>query len=122
MFMKPNGWGWAGSVRAVQASAPVDLRERALSIGYEIDPARATDFRHAMNALRTIRYRDGAVFWGLFSDVAKPGRYIEYFMVESWAEHVRQHSRATDEDAPALERARGFPYSSGPTHSITRGP
>ena len=70
-----------------------------------------------MNALRTIRYRDGAVFWGLFSDVDKPGRYIEYFMVESWAEHVRQHSRATDEDAPALERAR-IPYSSGPTHSI----
>jgi hypothetical protein len=85
-----------------------------VSIEYEIDPARATDFRHAMNALRTIRYRDGAVFWGLFSDVAKPGRYIEYFMVESWAEHVRQHSRATDEDAPALERARGFHIRPGP--------
>src|SRR6202047_3938005 len=76
-----------------------------VSIEYEIDPAKATDFRDAMNTLRTIRYRDGAVFWGLFSDVDKPGRYIEYFMVESWAEHVRQHSRATDEDAPALERA-----------------
>jgi MFS family permease len=79
-----------------------------VSIEYEIDPARATDFRHAMNAMRTIRYRDGAVFWGLFSDVAKPSRNIEYFMVESWSEHVRQHSRITDEDAPALERARGF--------------
>jgi predicted MFS family arabinose efflux permease len=85
-----------------------------VSIEYEIDPVRATDFRHAMNVLRTIRYRDGAVFWGLFSDVAKPGRYIEYFMVESWAEHVRQHSRATDEDAPALERARGFHIRPGP--------
>ena len=28
-----------------------------VSIEYEIDPVRATDFRHAMNALRTIRYR-----------------------------------------------------------------
>jgi hypothetical protein len=88
-----------------------------VSIEDEIDPARVIDFRDAMNTLRTIRYRDGAVFWGLFSDVDKPGRYIEYFMVESWAEHVRQHSRATDEDAPALERAR-FPHSSGPTHSV----
>ena len=79
-----------------------------VSVEYEIDPGTATDFRHAMNALRTIRYRDGAVFWGLFSDAAKPSRYIEYFMVESWAEHVRQHSRVTDEDALALERARGF--------------
>ena len=79
-----------------------------VSVEYEIDAATATDFRHAMNALRTIRYRDGAVFWGLFSDAAKPSRYVEYFMVESWAEHLRQHSRVTDEDAPALERARGF--------------
>jgi hypothetical protein len=79
-----------------------------VSVEYEIHPAAATDFRHAMNALRTIRYRDGAVFWGLFSDAAKPSRYVEYFMVESWAEHLRQHSRVTDEDAPALERARRF--------------
>ena len=79
-----------------------------VSVEYEIDPARAKDFEHAMNALRTIRYRDGAVFWGLFSDAAKPSRYVEYFMVESWAEHVRQHSRVTDEDAPVLERARRF--------------
>ena len=97
-----------------------------VSIEYEIDPARATAFRHAMNALRTIRYRDGAVFWGLFSDVAKPSRYIEYFMVESWAEHVRQHSRATDEDAPALEGARRFHIRPGPptvSHQIAaKGP
>src|ERR1700730_19073690 len=79
-----------------------------VSIEYEVDPVRATDSRHAMNALRTIKYRDGAVFWGLFSDVAKPGRYIEYFMVESWAEHLRQHSRTQEEDAPALESARRF--------------
>jgi hypothetical protein len=79
-----------------------------VSIEYEIDPATATDFRHAMTALRTIRYRDGAIFWGLFSDVANPGWHVEYFMVESWAEHLRQHSRVTDEDAPALERARRF--------------
>ena len=49
-----------------------------VSIEYEIDTVRATDFRHTMNAVRTIRYRDGAVFRGLFSDVAMPGRYIEY--------------------------------------------
>jgi hypothetical protein len=41
-------------------------------------------------------------------------------MVESWPENVRQHSRATDEDAPALERAR-IPYSSGPSYRISRG-
>jgi hypothetical protein len=53
-------------------------------------------------------------------DVAKPGRYIEYFMVESWSEHVRQHSRATDQDAPALERAR-ISYSPNASYRIPPG-
>jgi hypothetical protein len=95
-------------VPEVTAEIKPDAGPVMVSIEYEIDPVRATDFRHAMNALRTIRYRDGAVFWGLFSDVAKPERYIEYFMVESWSEHLRQHSRVTDEDSPVLERARRF--------------
>jgi hypothetical protein len=85
-----------------------------VSIEYEIDPARAIDFIDVMNTLRTIRSRDGAVFWGLFSDLDKPGRYIEYFMVESCAEQVRQHSRATDEDAPTFEGARRFHILSSP--------
>jgi MFS family permease len=92
----------------VTAQVELDAGPVMVSTEYEIDPARATDFRHAMKALRTIRYRDGAVFWGLFSDVAEPARYIEYFMVESWSEHLRQHSRVTDEDALALESARRF--------------
>ena len=29
-------------------------------------------------------------------------------MVESWAEHLRQHSRVTDEDAPALDARADF--------------
>jgi hypothetical protein len=62
-----------------------------VSIDYEIDPGQAREFRQAMQALRTIRFRDVAIFWGLFSDAAKPARYVEYFMVESWFEHLRQH-------------------------------
>jgi MFS family permease len=92
----------------VTSEIKLDAGPVMVSVEYEIDPGTATDFRHAMNALRTIRFRDGAVFWGLFSDAAKPSRYVEYFMVESWAEHLRQHSRVTHEDAPALERARRF--------------
>ena len=44
----------------------------------------------------------------MFSNVAKPGRYVEYFIGESWSENVRQDSRPKDEDTPALERARGL--------------
>jgi hypothetical protein len=85
-----------------------DVGPVMVAVEYEIDPVKAPAFRLAMNALRTIRYRDGAVFWGLFTDMAKPERHIEYFMVESWSEHLRQHGRGTDEDRPVFERARSF--------------
>jgi MFS family permease len=90
-----------------------DVGPVMVSMEYEINPAEAEEFRQAMKALRTIRFRDGAVFWGLFSDAEKPARYVEYFMVESWFEHLRQHGRITDEDRPAFERARQFHH--GPT-------
>ena len=95
-----------------------------VTIEFEIDPARAEEFRRAMQALRTIRFRDGALFWGLFSDAERPARYVEYFMVESWFEHLRQHSRATDEDSPAFQRARQFHLGPTPpivSHQIAAG-
>ena len=51
-----------------------------------------------MQLMRRIRRRDGAIRWGLFEDAATPGRYIETFVVESWAEHLRQHERVTISD------------------------
>jgi hypothetical protein len=93
-----------------------DVGPVMVSIEYEINPAQASPFRQAMNALRTIRFRDGAVFWGLFSDTERPARYVEYFMFESWFEHLRQHGRVTGEDSPAFERARQFHV--GPTPPI----
>jgi len=91
-----------------------DVGPVMVSVEYEIDPPKAEEFRLAMNAVRTIRYRDGAVFWGLFSDVARPERHVEYFLVESWSEHLRQHGRITAEDGPAFQRARSFHVRYGP--------
>jgi len=101
-----------------------DVGPVMVSIEYEINPAQASEFRQAMKALRTIRFRDGAVFWGLFSDSENPAWYVEYFMVESWFEHLRQHGRATGEDSPAFERARQFHLGPTPptvSHQIAAG-
>jgi hypothetical protein len=95
-----------------------------VSIEYDINPAQAQEFRKAMQDLRTIRFRDGAIFWGLFSNAEKPARYVEYFMVESWFEHLRQHGRATEEDSPAFQRARQFHLGATPplvSHQIAAG-
>jgi len=32
-----------------------------------------------------------------------PGRYLEYFMEESWLEHLRHHERVTESDRIAQE-------------------
>jgi len=70
-----------------------------VTIEYEIDPARAAEFALVMQRTRRARLRQGALSWGLFRDVAEPGRYIEYFVDETWVEHLRRLERFTAFDA-----------------------
>jgi MFS family permease len=79
-----------------------------VTIEYQVDPARAADFIATLEELSHERRRDGAFAWGLFEDAAEPGRYLEYFMVESWLEHLRQHRRVTGADRDIQERSRAF--------------
>lgn len=85
-----------------------------ITIEYLIDPARAAGFEQASRALREIRRRDGATFWGMFFDAAAPGRFVEYFAVESWLEHLRQHQRFTASDLPIIEQVFSFHIGAAP--------
>ena len=92
-----------------------------VTVEYRIDPARADEFAAAMKNLERVLRRDGALRWGLFADPAEPGRYLETFLVESWAEHLRQHARVTNEDRAIQERVRSFHLGDAPpvvTHLI----
>jgi hypothetical protein len=74
-----------------------------------------------MQDVKRILRRDGAMRWGLFTDTARPGRYLETFLVESWADHMRQHARVTNEDRAAQERTRSFHLGDTPpvvTHLV----
>src|SRR6202044_3874360 len=53
-----------------------------VTVEYLIDPAAGRDFALAMQFMRRLRRRDGAIRWGLFEDSATPGRFIETFVVE----------------------------------------
>ncbi|MFL6335664.1 MAG: MFS transporter [Pyrinomonadaceae bacterium] len=79
-----------------------------VTVEYLIDPARAEEFARVMQDVKRIARRDGATRWGLFADTARPGRYLETFLVESWAEHMRQHARVTNEDRTIQAQARAF--------------
>jgi hypothetical protein len=51
-----------------------------------------------MRPLREVRLRDGAFRCSLFQDLEDPALFRETFLVGSWAEHLRQHQRATLDD------------------------
>jgi len=78
------------------------------TIEYQIDPARATEFRAVMRESRANRLQKGALSWGLFHDVSQPGRYLEYFLDESWADHLRRFDRMTSADLELRERRHAF--------------
>lgn len=46
--------------------------------------------------------------WSLNQDISKENRYVEIFVVASWAEHVRQHERVTVTDIKVEDEARSF--------------
>jgi quinol monooxygenase YgiN len=51
-----------------------------------------------MRRVERTRRRTGAYQWNLFRDLADPDRFLETYLVESWAEHLRQHRRSTESD------------------------
>jgi MFS family permease len=79
-----------------------------VTVEYQIDPARAAEFAEVMQQTRQARLRQGALSWGLFRDANAPGRYVEYFVDETWLEHQRRLERFTAGDAGLRERRLGF--------------
>ena len=58
-----------------------------------------------------IRRRDGAYRWGIYRDTEVADRYLEIFLVNSWSEHLRQHTRQTRADEEVEQRL--YSYVSG---------
>jgi MFS family permease len=79
------------------------------------------EFLIALKDLSKIRKRDGAIQWGVYRDGANPHIFVETFVVESWAEHLRQHQRLTAADIEILDRVRSFHVGDKPpvvTHYV----
>lgn len=91
----------SGELRAERGPAMTTLE-------YDIEPAEALAFVAALRELGRVRRRDGAIAWGLFEDVAKPGRYLEYFIEPSWVEHLRHHERTTGTDRSIQDKVNAF--------------
>lgn len=68
-------------------------------VHYRVPGGERAIFQSLLERLSEQRRRDGASAWGLFEDVADALHLVEWFVVESWAEHLRQHERVTHADA-----------------------
>ena len=71
-------------------------------VRYDVPEAGRAAFLAAMEEVRRVRLRNGAIAWRLLEDIARPDRWIELWAVESWAEHLREETRMGEADRAAL--------------------
>jgi len=79
-----------------------------VTVEYKISPEMEAAFLDAIHEFERIRRRDGATRWGIFYDPEMPGTYLESFLVDSWAEHLRQRDRFTLADREPEDRVLRF--------------
>lgn len=94
-----------------------------VAVEYRINPIDRENFLSAIRHLSGERRRDGAIQWEVFEDATDAGRFVEVFMLASWAEHLRQHSRVTNADKKMQELVNRFQAQDTPkvTHLIAAG-
>lgn len=80
----------------------------SVEVSYSIRPGEAEEFLHAVSQLRAARRRDGATLWRVYRDLGDPTRYVERFIVASWADYLHQRARATLADQELELRVRVF--------------
>jgi MFS family permease len=91
---------------APRFDAPLDRGPVMVTVRYRVAEADRAAFREVMREMERLRRRDGADAWTLYEDPAHPDVMLEVFLVDSWAEHLRQHERPTRSDVAVRERAR----------------
>ncbi|MGO4523353.1 MFS transporter [Microvirga sp. 2MCAF35] len=84
-----------------------------IMITYRILQDDRLAFLTALYRLSEERRRDGAYAWGISESAADPEHIVEWFFVESWAEHMRQHRRISKTDADIQTEARRFHQGPG---------
>jgi MFS family permease len=79
-----------------------------VTVTYVVPQHDIERFANAMRAVEKHRRRTGAYRWGVFRDLAYPDEFVETFVVQSWAEHLRQHHRITVTSQAILEDVRSY--------------
>ncbi|HNW01011.1 MAG TPA: MFS transporter [Burkholderiaceae bacterium] len=96
------------------ADTPPETGHVVATIEYQIDPAKAVDFRVLMQKSRRSRLSHGALSWELLRDISDPGRFVEQIVDESWTDHLRRFERLTAADVALRDRKLAFHIGDSP--------
>jgi MFS family permease len=99
---------WRMPVVIGEVGADVEKGPVLVTVEYAVIPKRTAEFVDAMHRYGRMRRRDGAYRWAMFRDTELADRYLEIFLVNSWAEHLRQHERQTEADRELEGRIYGY--------------
>lgn len=83
-------------------------------VTYRIERADRAAALDLLQQLARHRRGDGASDWGLTEDTADPFQLVEWFLLPSWTEHLRQHHRASQATAALQARLRRLHCSPEP--------
>ncbi|MGE5170368.1 MAG: MFS transporter [Rudaea sp.] len=75
-----------------------------IQLEYRIDPQNRDAFLRAIEKVGPTRRRNGATSWRVFRDLGEDGRYVERYVIASWAEYVRLRARMTMADSRLQQR------------------
>jgi MFS family permease len=105
----------------VSQDTTLDRGPVLVTIEYRIHPKDREEFLSAITHLAGERRRDGAFAWGIYEYPSQSDLFIESFMLDSWAEHLRQHERVTAADRNMQELVNRFQVDGKPkvTHLIS---
>jgi predicted MFS family arabinose efflux permease len=70
-----------------------------IQIEYRIDASKRNAFARAIRRVGPTRRRNGATSWRVYRDLGEEDRYVERYVIASWAEYVRLRSRMTMSDS-----------------------
>ena len=57
-----------------------------------------------IGTIEPTRRRNGAYDWRVFRDLSEEGRFVERFIISSWAEYIRSRARMTIADRELQSR------------------
>ncbi|MGE5115373.1 MAG: MFS transporter, partial [Betaproteobacteria bacterium] len=79
-----------------------------IQVEYRIESHNRGGFLRAMAAVGPTRRRSGATSWRVFRDLGDEERFVERYVIASWAQYLRQRERMTMADSELQARAAQF--------------